>query len=80
MTTKQLHPLLKDQEPALAKFLIEVDAVCRKHGLSIGHEDGHGAFTVGNYKRLYRNWLYNAENMIKTTPQKQPNHNLEDIL
>ena len=27
-------------------FLNEIEAVCRKHGLSISHEDTHGAFEI----------------------------------
>jgi hypothetical protein len=27
-------------------FLAAVDAVCKKHGFVISHEDGHGAFEI----------------------------------
>jgi hypothetical protein len=27
-------------------FLLEIIEVCKKHNLSIGHEDGHGAFLI----------------------------------
>lgn len=27
-------------------FLAEIEAVCKRHGLSIAHEDGHGLFLV----------------------------------
>lgn len=29
-------------------FLMDLVLVCLKHGLSLGHEDGHGAFLVEN--------------------------------
>lgn len=32
--------------PRVDAFLEDVIAVCRKHSLSIGHEDGHGSFLV----------------------------------
>ena len=27
-------------------FIADIEAVCRKHGFAIGHEDGHGGFKV----------------------------------
>ncbi|MDE3097237.1 MAG: hypothetical protein KGK07_14710 [Chloroflexota bacterium] len=30
-------------------FLDEVEAVCERHGLTLAHEDGHGAFLVVGY-------------------------------
>jgi len=30
----------------IEKFLEAIEAVCRKHGLSISHEDGHGGFQI----------------------------------
>lgn len=39
-------------------FLQEIAEVCKKHGLSISHEDAHGAFVIekyddGDVKRLF---------------------------
>jgi hypothetical protein len=50
------------EDPAVDAFLTEVVAVCKKHGMSIGHQDSHGAFQV--YKRAHRKvlrWLMDAE-------------------
>ena len=41
-------------------FLSEVVSVCRKHGLSIGHEDSQGAFQVMPFKEEYAEWLMAA--------------------
>lgn len=41
-------------------FLKEVVEVCKKHGLSIGHEDIHGAFTVEKYSEDLKKWLLAA--------------------
>lgn len=32
--------------PAVDAFLEEINEVCRKHGMSISHEDTHGAFII----------------------------------
>jgi FAD/FMN-containing dehydrogenase len=36
----------EDSPENVEAFLKEIAEVCRKHGLSISHEDGHGAFIV----------------------------------
>ncbi len=41
-------------------FLCEVVAVCRKHGLSISHEDGQGAFEVRLVNERDIAWLQQA--------------------
>ena len=41
-------------------FLIEIAAVCRKHGYSIGHEDGHGAFEIEDLNTGDIEWLMDA--------------------
>jgi len=41
-------------------FLAEVVAVCRKHGFSISHEDGQGAFKVEPFSEDTANWLMSA--------------------
>lgn len=33
--------------PEIDVFLAEIAEVCKKHDMSIGHEDGHGAFIIG---------------------------------
>lgn len=41
-------------------FIADLIAVYEKHGLAIGHEDGHGAFLVTNDGDGMRDWLQNA--------------------
>lgn len=36
--------------PDVAPFLAEIEGVCRRWGLSIGHEDDHGAFQIRAYE------------------------------
>ena len=49
------------ERPKIDKFLTEIDNVCIKHGLSISHEDGHGAFKIVVYNRRDAEWLQGAD-------------------
>ena len=42
------------------EFLAEVIEVSRKHGLSLGHEDGHGVFLVHKFSQDNVEWLMHA--------------------
>ena len=46
--------------PKAAAFIEEILAVCRKHGLSIAHEDSQGAFIVELYSNIAAQWLSDA--------------------
>lgn len=35
--------------PEIDAFLADIEEVCKKHNLDIGHEDGHGAFKIIEY-------------------------------
>lgn len=48
------------ENPAIDAFLAEIAAVCKKHSLSISHEDGHGAFEVREYNEYDTEWLMGA--------------------
>jgi hypothetical protein len=55
------------EDPRIDAFLADLVAVCRKHDLSIGHEDEHGAFVVRlNFDEDDATWLRAA--MIRRTP------------
>lgn len=41
-------------------FIDEITAVCKKHGLSISHEDHHGSFVIESYDDDNIQWLDNA--------------------
>lgn len=50
-------------------FLEEIADVCRRHRLSISHEDGHGAFIVETLKQDNIDWLNHAAEDIDETVQ-----------
>jgi hypothetical protein len=45
------------QRPAVKDFLANVIKVCRRHGFSISHEDGHGAFEIVPFDEGAAEWL-----------------------
>lgn len=48
------------QSEKASAFLKELVEVCKKHNLSLGHEDSHGAFLVEYYSEKYCEWLLAA--------------------
>lgn len=48
-------------------FLAEVIEVSKKHGLSISHEDAHGAFEVKEFSESSADWLMNAHDVTRNT-------------
>lgn len=48
------------QEDKITLFLNDIKSVCQKHGLSISHEDGWGAFEIQKYDEENIEWLFNA--------------------
>ena len=66
---KQLPAKLRGRPIEVALFLFEFDELCRKHGMSLAHEDDQGAFLVHNYARKYRNRLWTAHTKIKLKVQ-----------
>jgi hypothetical protein len=49
------------KDPRAEAFLDDLEIVCRKHGLSIGHEDGHGAFQIWEFNESDIRWLRDAQ-------------------
>lgn len=46
---------------AVDAFIDDVIDVCKKHGMSIAHEDNHGAFIIEDYSDINIEWLENAD-------------------
>ncbi len=49
-----------EMPPEMAAFLADVEAVCRKHGFSISHEDNQGGFRVELLQEDNLDWLTGA--------------------
>jgi hypothetical protein len=50
-----------EEHPEIDTFIEEILSVCKRHGLSIGHEDGHGAFEIHPYSpECFEGWLRDA--------------------
>lgn len=49
-----------DRSERVIEFLREIERVEREHGLSLSHEDGHGAFMVEEFDEDYVEWLLGA--------------------
>jgi len=60
-----LTPEERDAEP-VPTFLAEIEAVCRRHGLVIAHEDTGGAFVIRRFSERGIRWLNDAS--IDLTP------------
>jgi hypothetical protein len=56
-------------DPKVEQFLEEITAVCRKHGMSIAHEDTHGAFVIANYHPQLERWLRDAMDARARKPE-----------
>ena len=50
---------------AMENFLKDIDVVCKKHNLSISHEDYMGAFVIEEYNEDNIEWLFNATKSYK---------------
>lgn len=54
--------------PEVDAFLEEIEAVCRKHGISISHEDSQGAFELESFSEDLMAWLKEASDAREATP------------
>lgn len=48
------------ENPKIDKFLDAIILTCKRHGFSISHEDGHGAFIIERYQDNYSKWIHHA--------------------
>lgn len=55
-----LHKRIETPDKII-EFFNEIDALCKKYGFSISHEDGHGAFIIEDYDESNIKWLKGAQ-------------------
>lgn len=48
------------EDVSIDKFISEIALVCKKHNMTISHEDGHGAFVIEKYDQENIDWLRHA--------------------
>jgi len=58
------------ENPKIDAFLEDVIAVCRKHGLTISHEDTHGAFVIEVASEDSGEWLLHAVDDTDPEPER----------
>lgn len=51
-------------EDKIAKFLDELELLYRKYGLSIAHEDNHGAFIIERFSEDNLEWIKCAHRRV----------------
>jgi len=51
---------LVEMPEEMQAFLADIETVCRKHGLSLAHEDEHGGFIVEELKERNLRWVAGA--------------------
>ena len=49
------------EDAAVDAFLIELVEVCRRHRMTLGHEDDHGAFEVRSFDEANIKWMLDAQ-------------------
>lgn len=57
-----------DSAPEVEAFLDDLEAVCRKHSMSIGHEDSHGGFIIYDFDPANIAWLRDAADDRSANP------------
>lgn len=66
MTARWINELTaRSERPDVDAFLAEIVEVCRKHKLSISHEDQHGNFEIEEFYEQNVRWLLKANDARK---------------
>ena len=60
--------VIEKENPKIDAFIEDVIEVCRAHGFSISHEDGHGAFLIEPFNADLAEWLRCAYDDTDETP------------
>lgn len=58
-----------DRRPEVVAFLKDLADVCKKHGMSLGHEDSHGGFLVEPWDEYNEEWMLDAAEVVPDKPK-----------
>lgn len=58
----------EDNEQRIQKFLFELTELCKKHGISIAHEDCGGGFLFYDYEQELMQWMWDGNSELKIKP------------
>lgn len=61
----RINGCMAEMPKEMEDFLNDVESVCKKYGLSISHEDYHGAFLIEEYSKENIEWLFGASKSYK---------------
>jgi hypothetical protein len=50
-------------------FLNEIIEVCKKHGMSISHQDNQGSFLITKFNHKDKEWLLKARDSMGPPPE-----------
>jgi len=57
---KQQKYITQVADENVISFLSEFEQLCKKHNLSIAHEDTHGAFIIEEFNQFNIDWIKEA--------------------
>lgn len=66
--SEKIHAYIEEHLDQVNGFLTEIEAICRKYGLSISHEDCQGSFQITNYSEDLLDWIKKASIEIVDPP------------
>ena len=61
-------------------FLADIEAVCRKHGIVVAHEDRHGCFVLDPLTDEGLAWLLGAEFDDRDAQPEEDDGDLNDLI
>jgi hypothetical protein len=56
---------MREMPERMEQFLEDIKKMCKKHNLSISHEDYHGVFLIEEYDEDNIEWLFGASKNYK---------------
>lgn len=61
------HKSDRVENPKIDAFLAEIEQVCKRHRMSIAHEDSHGGFIIEPFDAKNIEWLNEATDATESS-------------